>query len=161
MPAIPMNQIQPVLDRIDAFCRELGSGLGDRMLRGSLLELKVHFLQRNIPGAICTDLDFILIRYEGKRGKDSTPVALIEIKKNGRPLELWQENVYRTLAENAKVPFYLLEATDWGTFQVTENGTGSQVGPLNLEELGAWMRSFIEHTEFVTDDRNRPLAEVY
>lgn len=158
MPAVSMEQIQPVLDRIDTICRGLGSDWGDRMLKGALLELKVHFLQRNIADAICTDLDFILVRFANG---DVTPAALIEIKKDGRPLPTWQDEVYRHIAASLKVPFYLLEATDWGIFHITETGTGPRLGPFTIDELGVWMRSLVNQTEFVMDDRKRPLAEVY
>jgi hypothetical protein len=158
MPAVPMNEIKPVLDRIDEFCRSLGNAWGDRMLKGALRELKVHFLQRNIPDARCTDLDFILIRFEGEK---VLPAALLEIKKEGRPLDGWQEKLYRYIASILHVPFYLLEANDGPRFKVIQVDGEKRFGPLTLEKLGEWMRSLINGTEFYDDDWKTPIEAIH
>ena len=109
MGKVSMDQIQPALDRIDEICAGLDNTWSDRMIGGALKELKVHFIQRNIEKAYCTDLDFIVVSFEHD---SAVPIALVEIKKEGRPLRKWQNEVYTHIANALDVPFYLLEASE-------------------------------------------------
>lgn len=159
MPAIPMDDIQPVLDKIDDICQSLGNSWGEGNLRGAMKELKIHFLQRNIEGAFCTDLDFICVEW-----KDGSPtiLAIIEIKKHGRPLRDWQRTVYQQIADALQVPFYLLEVSENLTkFWITDTSTEERTGPLTFEQFGRWFRSlFNPSITFYADDREKSTMEM-
>ncbi|MBD3405684.1 MAG: hypothetical protein GF411_06080 [Candidatus Lokiarchaeota archaeon] len=109
------------------------------MINGSLKELELHLLQRVIPGAYCTDLDFILYGFE-----DGELIirAIIEIK-NGGSIKENQMIIYRKISEALDVPFYVLEAlSDLTRFRITDNDS-KIIDNMSFEELSEFFQVLV------------------
>jgi len=141
MPAIREEDVKQALMRIQEFRNRLDFDFkADRMLDGTLHELSVHFLQRSMPYSYCYDLDFIVVGYD--KDRNPIPQALVEIKKENKPLPKNQLSIYLEMADKLNIPAFLLIFYDENKFQIKRLDIHEDLGFFTFEELTKWFQKF-------------------
>ena len=139
MAEISKEEVERAIKLIDGFCDQLdNSFLADRLLRGTLYELKMHFIQRGIVSSYCYDLDFIMVKYNNR---EASPSALVEIKTKSGVLSENQKRVYLIIAKSLEVPFYLLTYCNDNEFLVERLDVFEEEKRLSYQELEKWFQS--------------------
>lgn len=138
MGAITQQTLNEALAKIESFMNQLSNSLADKMIGGTLFELKAHFLQRSMSYSYCFDLDFIVLGFENHE-----PIirAIIEIKKENRPISENQKKVYLKIARALDVPAYLLIMKTHNKFQIKRFDKEENLGFFTYDELTKWFQN--------------------
>lgn len=132
---IAKEVVERSLELMDNFCDQLDSSYtADRILKGSLCELKIHYLLRITPKIYCTDIDFVTTRF-------NEPTSLIELKTGDSVLGKWQKSIYLFIAEKCNIPFYLLRVINLDKFIIERIDKEEDILEYNLLELSEWYQS--------------------